>query len=142
MLFMLFILFILFMLFILFILFMLFMLFILFMLVKLLLITSFTILLRFFMKKVFVKFFAKFTGKHMCWSLFLNKVAGLTGLRILENKEILGKSQNFMECSVFFPQRKFCQYQQKITDKYKLNISCLNKFVILNKVINQTKYIS
>ena len=28
-------------------------------------------------KKVFLKNFTKFTGKHLCWSLFFNKVAGL-----------------------------------------------------------------
>ena len=28
-------------------------------------------------KKVFIKFFTKFTGKHLCQSLFFNKVAGL-----------------------------------------------------------------
>ena len=26
-------------------------------------------------KKVFLKFFAKFTGKHLCWSLFFNRIA-------------------------------------------------------------------
>ena len=29
-----------------------------------------------FCKKVVLKNFAKFTGKHLCWSLFFNKVAG------------------------------------------------------------------
>ena len=29
------------------------------------------------MKKVFLRNFAKFTGKHLCQSLFFNKVAGL-----------------------------------------------------------------
>ena len=28
-----------------------------------------------FIKKVFLKTFPKFTGKHQCWSLFINKVA-------------------------------------------------------------------
>ena len=31
----------------------------------------------FFYKKVFFKYFAKFTGEYMCRSLFLNKVAGI-----------------------------------------------------------------
>ena len=29
-------------------------------------------------KKVVLKNFANFTGKHLCWSIFFNKVAGLT----------------------------------------------------------------
>ena len=33
---------------------------------------------RYFVKKVFLEFFAKFTGKHPCQSLFFNKVAGPT----------------------------------------------------------------
>ena len=36
-------------------------------------------------KKVFLKFFAQFTGKHLCRSLFFNKVAGLTKNDILSN---------------------------------------------------------
>ena len=32
---------------------------------------------RCYIKNVFLKFLQKFTGKHMCQSLFLNKVAGL-----------------------------------------------------------------
>ena len=32
---------------------------------------------RCFVKKVFLKDLTKFTGKHLCWSLLFNKVAGL-----------------------------------------------------------------
>ena len=36
-----------------------------------------------FCKKGVLEKFAKFTGKHLCWSLFLNKVAGLRPATLL-----------------------------------------------------------
>ena len=36
------------------------------------------------LKKVFIKNFTKFTGKHLCWSLFLNKVSGLRTATLLK----------------------------------------------------------
>ena len=33
------------------------------------------------MKKAFLKTVALLTGKHLCWSLFLNKVAGLQAFK-------------------------------------------------------------
>ena len=53
-------------------------------------------------KKVVLKIFAKFTVKHLCQSLFFNKVAGLSLLRLLLNKEadgdgdIVEKKDRFM----------------------------------------------
>ena len=37
-------------------------------------------------KKVFLKIFAKFTGKHLCQSLFLNKIAGLRPATLLKKR--------------------------------------------------------
>ena len=37
-------------------------------------------------KKGVLKYFAKFTGKHMCQSLFFNKVAGLRPATLLKKK--------------------------------------------------------
>ena len=34
----------------------------------------------FSMKKLFLKFFAIFTSKHLCWSRFFNKVDSNTGV--------------------------------------------------------------
>ena len=34
--------------------------------------------------KIIIKSFAKFTGKHLCWSLFLNKVAGWRPANLLK----------------------------------------------------------
>ena len=39
---------------------------------------------RCFVKKGVSKKFVKFTGKHLCWSLFLNKVAGLKSATLLK----------------------------------------------------------
>ena len=36
---------------------------------------------RYSAKKVFLKSVANFTGKHLCFSLFFNKVAGLKALK-------------------------------------------------------------
>ena len=41
---------------------------------------------RCFVKKVFLKNFAKFTGKHLCQSLFFNKVAGLGPAALLKRR--------------------------------------------------------
>ena len=38
------------------------------------------------LKKVFFKNFTKFTGKHLCWSLFFNKVSGLRPAILLKKK--------------------------------------------------------
>ena len=38
------------------------------------------------MKKVALKYFAKFTGKHLCQSLFFNKVAGLRPATLLKKR--------------------------------------------------------
>ena len=43
-----------------------------------------------FYKKGVLKNFAKFTGKHLCQSLFFNKVAGLSFLRLHLNEEVDG----------------------------------------------------
>ena len=37
-------------------------------------------------KKLFLKIFAKFTGKHLCQSLFLNKIAGLRPATLLKKR--------------------------------------------------------
>ena len=39
-----------------------------------------------FCKKGVVKNFAKFTGKHLCWSLFLNKVTGFKTATLLKER--------------------------------------------------------
>ena len=39
-----------------------------------------------FYKKVVLRHFAKFTGKHLCQSLFFNKVAGLRPATLLNKK--------------------------------------------------------
>ena len=39
-----------------------------------------------FCKKVALRNFAKFTGKHLCHSLFFNKVAGLTPATLLKKR--------------------------------------------------------
>ena len=36
------------------------------------------------LKKGFLKYFAKFTGKHLCQSLFFNKVVGLRSCEFCE----------------------------------------------------------
>ena len=41
-----------------------------------------------FCKKCVFKSFAKFTGKHLCQSLFFNKVAGLTPATLLKKKTL------------------------------------------------------
>ena len=38
------------------------------------------------LKKVFLKNFTKFTGKHLCWSLFFNKVSGLRPATLLKKR--------------------------------------------------------
>ena len=38
------------------------------------------------LKKVFLKNFIKFTGKHLCWSLFFNKVSGLRPSTLLKKR--------------------------------------------------------
>ena len=50
-----------------------------------------------FCKKGVLRNFAKFTGKHLCQSFFLNKVAGLRPLVSLESKYslILVNANNF-----------------------------------------------
>ena len=50
-----------------------------------------------FCKKHFLKNFAKFTGKHMCQSLFFNKVAG--GLHFIK-KETLAHVFSFQFCEI------------------------------------------
>ena len=37
-----------------------------------------------FCKKAVLKSFANFTGKHLCWSLVFNKVAGLRPITLLK----------------------------------------------------------
>ena len=46
-------------------------------------------------KKGFLKNFAKFTRKHLCWSLFLNKVAGLSPATLLKKRLQQRCSMNF-----------------------------------------------
>ena len=74
-----------------------------------------------------LKKFAIFTGKHLCWSLFFNKVAGLQVLRtpILENNcengclrrnwnvcfRILERGK-FLECHVRHVQKLRCEKKQ------------------------------
>ena len=38
------------------------------------------------LKKVFLKNFTKFTGKHLCWSLFFNRVSGLRPATLLKKR--------------------------------------------------------
>ena len=37
-------------------------------------------------KKVFLKNFTKFSGKHLCWSLFFNKVSGMRPATLLKKR--------------------------------------------------------
>ena len=37
-------------------------------------------------KNVFLKFFVKFTGKHLCWSHFFNEVACLGSITLLRKR--------------------------------------------------------
>ena len=78
-----------------------------------------------------LKKFAIFTGKHLCWSLFFNKVAGLQVLRtpILENNcengclrrnwnvcfRILERGK-FLECHVRNVQKLRCEKKQVSKD--------------------------
>ena len=39
-----------------------------------------------FFKKVVLRTFAKCTGKHLCWSLFYNKVEGLRSASLLKKR--------------------------------------------------------
>ena len=39
-----------------------------------------------FFKKGVLKNFANFTGKHLCWSLFFNKVAGLRACNFIKKR--------------------------------------------------------
>ena len=52
---------------------------------------------RYSMKKVVLRNFAKFTGKHLCQSLFLNKVAGLRPAILLKKRQVF--SCEFCEIS-------------------------------------------
>ena len=46
-----------------------------------------------------LKNFVKFTGKHMCWSLFFNKLAGLRPATSSERDDIAGElfKNNFLK---------------------------------------------
>ena len=47
---------------------------------------SYTILMRCSLKKCVLRNFANFTGKHLCQSLFLNKVVGLRSAILLKKR--------------------------------------------------------
>ena len=38
------------------------------------------------LKKVFLKNFTKFSGRHLCWSLFFNKVSGMRSTTLLKER--------------------------------------------------------
>ena len=51
-----------------------------------------------FLKKGVIKNFAKFTGKHMCQSLFFNKIAGLRPTPPVPVSEVKTDSINNILC--------------------------------------------
>ena len=68
-----------------------------------------------------LKSFAKFTGKHLCWSVFLNKVSGLRPATLL--KEILTQVFSYEFCKIF---QKHLFYKTPLGDCFcKLLISQL-----------------
>ena len=50
-----------------------------------------------FCKKCFLRNFAKFTGKHLCKSLFLNKIAGLRQQNRLAGLILRPETCNFIK---------------------------------------------
>ena len=56
--------------------------------------------LKVFYKKVVLRHFAKFTGTHLCQSLFFNKVAGLRPATLL-NKKTFAQLCSCEFCEIF-----------------------------------------
>ena len=52
------------------------------------------------MKKAILKNFSKFTGKHLCWSFFFNKVADLRPATLLK-KETPTQLFSYSFCEIF-----------------------------------------
>ena len=67
-------------------------------------------------KKVFLKNFANFTGKHLCWSLFLNKVAGYQACNFIKKRlqdcYFLWNLLNFLRTPILknICERLFCSF--------------------------------
>ena len=59
-----------------------------------------------FCKKVALKHFVKFTGKHLYWSLFFNKVSGLDRAFLQKKGMILPTTQQ----NLLFPQSSYSKH--------------------------------
>ena len=91
---------------------------------------------------MFLKIFAKFTGKHRCQSLIFNKVAGLNPANLLKRdsnkapfyRTLLG---NCIRKEVLEYEKKFRRYKHFITDAvpfiilFRTRVKKKNRFLLL-----------
>ena len=91
-------------------------------------------------QKGVLKIFGKFTGKHLCKSLFSNKVAGLSPTKIL--KETLAQMSSCEFCEIFksnffyrTPPVAVSTYHSQYL-YFSLRYEVLTKFLSIEKLIN------